>query len=180
MEIYYRGEGGNFKHPADCVCVWCDYVRNTYREIFDIKASKSDSKPKDHYYEDIIPEENNTLSMCMCTGDHVCTFCQRGKEWTDAERMQAMKDAQRTQDNDSDNIRDDMAASDSTKQGIFQWRKQGFRQLGFSDAEARELANTKIELAAARNLHRDGCPPELIKRILWGTSFMGEEDDWIG
>lgn len=46
------------------------------------------------------------------------------------------------------------------------WREESFRIMGFSADKAIELADSKIELAAARTLVESGCPLELVERIL--------------
>jgi len=49
---------------------------------------------------------------------------------------------------------------------VFRWRKEQFRELGLSDAQATELAGSEADLGQARYLLRSGCPPELALQIL--------------
>jgi hypothetical protein len=49
---------------------------------------------------------------------------------------------------------------------VFRWRAAQFRQLGFEEAQARELAASTADLGQARSLLRSGCPPRLALEIL--------------
>ncbi len=49
---------------------------------------------------------------------------------------------------------------------IFRWRAEQFRQLGFGDAEAADLAASDADLGQARYLLGSGCPPHLALAIL--------------
>ena len=49
---------------------------------------------------------------------------------------------------------------------VYFWRAEQFRQLGFSDPRAAELAVSDADLGQARNLRRAGCAPALALRIL--------------
>ena len=49
---------------------------------------------------------------------------------------------------------------------VFRWRAEQFRQLGFDEAEAGELAASTADLGQARYLLGSGCPPHLALAIL--------------
>jgi len=49
---------------------------------------------------------------------------------------------------------------------VFRWRTEQFRQLGFGEAEAGELASSTADLGQARYLLGSGCPPHLALAIL--------------
>jgi hypothetical protein len=49
---------------------------------------------------------------------------------------------------------------------VFRWRAAQFRQLGFEEAQARELAASTADLGQARHLLGSGCPPRLALEIL--------------
>jgi hypothetical protein len=49
---------------------------------------------------------------------------------------------------------------------VFRWRAEQFRQLGFDDVEASELAASPADLGQARYLRGSGCPPRLALAIL--------------
>lgn len=49
---------------------------------------------------------------------------------------------------------------------VFRWRVDQFRELGFSDADACELAASEADLGQARYLLGVGCPPRLALQIL--------------
>jgi hypothetical protein len=49
---------------------------------------------------------------------------------------------------------------------VFRWRAEQFRQLGFGEAEAHELAASTADLGQARYLLGSGCPPNLALAIL--------------
>jgi hypothetical protein len=52
------------------------------------------------------------------------------------------------------------------KDEVYLWRQGQFRQLGFSQVEAAELALSRADLGHARALVGAGCSPELALRIL--------------
>jgi hypothetical protein len=49
---------------------------------------------------------------------------------------------------------------------VFRWRAEQFRALGFTEAEAGELAASTADLGQARYLLGSGCPPHLALAIL--------------
>jgi len=49
---------------------------------------------------------------------------------------------------------------------VFRWRAQQFRQLGFDQAQAGELASSTADLGQARYLLGSGCPTHLALAIL--------------
>jgi hypothetical protein len=49
---------------------------------------------------------------------------------------------------------------------VFRWRADQFRELGFDEAEASDLAASTADLGQARYLLRKGCPPPLALAIL--------------
>jgi hypothetical protein len=49
---------------------------------------------------------------------------------------------------------------------IFRWRVEQFRELGFDDLEANDLAISEADLGQARYLLGSGCPPRLALQIL--------------
>lgn len=49
---------------------------------------------------------------------------------------------------------------------VFRWRAEQFRQLGFDEAEAGDLAASPADLGQARYLLGNGCPPHLALTIL--------------
>jgi hypothetical protein len=49
---------------------------------------------------------------------------------------------------------------------VFRWRAEQFRQLGFNEAQASELAASPADLGQARYLLGSGCPPRLALEIL--------------
>ena len=49
---------------------------------------------------------------------------------------------------------------------VLRWRYSQFRELGFSCAESRLLADSEAELQHARDLRKAGCPLTLIERIV--------------
>jgi len=49
---------------------------------------------------------------------------------------------------------------------VFRWRVEQFRQLGFNEVEARDLAASPADLGQARYLLGSGCPPPLAITIL--------------
>jgi hypothetical protein len=49
---------------------------------------------------------------------------------------------------------------------VFRWRAEQFRQLGFDEAQAGELAASTADLGQARYLLGSGCPPHLALAIL--------------
>jgi hypothetical protein len=49
---------------------------------------------------------------------------------------------------------------------VFRWRAEQFRQLGFEERQARELAASTADLGQARYLLGTGCPPRLALEIL--------------
>lgn len=49
---------------------------------------------------------------------------------------------------------------------VFRWRQEQFRQLGYCEAEADELAASRADLGQARHVLGSGCPPQLALRIL--------------
>ena len=49
---------------------------------------------------------------------------------------------------------------------VFGWRVEQFRQLGFDEAEASDLAASEADLGQARYLRGSGCPPSLALQIL--------------
>lgn len=49
---------------------------------------------------------------------------------------------------------------------VLQWRAEQFRQLGFTEGEAGELAVSSADLGQARYLLGSGCPPHLALAIL--------------
>jgi hypothetical protein len=49
---------------------------------------------------------------------------------------------------------------------VFRWRAEQFRQLGFDEAEASDLAASSADLGQARYLLGKGCPPRLALAIL--------------
>jgi hypothetical protein len=52
------------------------------------------------------------------------------------------------------------------KDDVFRWRAEQFRQLGFNEVEARDLAASPADLGQARYLVGSGCPPTLALTIL--------------
>ena len=54
----------------------------------------------------------------------------------------------------------------SEEDEAFRWRAEQFRQLGFDDVEASELAASPADLGQARYLLGSGCPPRLALAIL--------------
>jgi hypothetical protein len=50
--------------------------------------------------------------------------------------------------------------------GVFRWRAEQFRQLGFDEAEAGALAASTADLGQARYLLESGCPRHLALAIL--------------
>jgi hypothetical protein len=50
--------------------------------------------------------------------------------------------------------------------GVLRWRAEQFRQLGFDEAEARDLAASTADLGQARCLLGSGCPVHLALAIL--------------
>jgi len=49
---------------------------------------------------------------------------------------------------------------------VFHWRAEQFRQLGFNEAQASELAASPADLGQARYLLRSGCGQRLALAIL--------------
>jgi alpha-tubulin suppressor-like RCC1 family protein len=49
---------------------------------------------------------------------------------------------------------------------VFRWRAEQFRQLGFDEVEACDLAASPADLGQARYLLGSGCPPPLALTIL--------------
>ena len=49
---------------------------------------------------------------------------------------------------------------------VHRWREEQFRALGFSAAQATELAFSRADLGQARFLRGSGCEPKLALRIL--------------
>lgn len=49
---------------------------------------------------------------------------------------------------------------------VFRWRAEQFRQLGFDEAQAGDLAASTADLGQARYLLGSGCPPHLALAIL--------------
>jgi hypothetical protein len=49
---------------------------------------------------------------------------------------------------------------------VFRWRAEQFRQLGFDELEASELATSPADLGQARHLLASGCLPRLALEIL--------------
>jgi hypothetical protein len=49
---------------------------------------------------------------------------------------------------------------------VFRWRAEQFRELGFDEAEASELASSPADLGQARYLLGSGCLPRLALEIL--------------
>ena len=58
------------------------------------------------------------------------------------------------------------ASALSEELDVFRWRVEQFRQLGFDEAEASDLAASDADLGQARHLVRIGCPPRLALQIL--------------
>jgi hypothetical protein len=54
----------------------------------------------------------------------------------------------------------------SEETDVFRWRVEQFRQLGFNDADACDLAGSEADLGQARHLRGSGCPPRLALQIL--------------
>ncbi len=54
----------------------------------------------------------------------------------------------------------------SQEDDVFRWRAEQFRQLGFNEAEASELAASPADLGQARYLLGSACPPRLALAIL--------------
>jgi hypothetical protein len=54
----------------------------------------------------------------------------------------------------------------SAELDVVRWRVEQFRQLGFDDTEADELATSEADLGQARYLVGSGCPPHLAFQIL--------------
>jgi hypothetical protein len=50
---------------------------------------------------------------------------------------------------------------------VFRWRAEQFRQLGFDEGEAHDLAASGADLGQARYLLGSGCAPPLALTILW-------------
>ena len=46
------------------------------------------------------------------------------------------------------------------------WRYEQFRELGFSDPDATQLAISRADLGQARYVLGSGCPPKLALQIL--------------
>ena len=57
-------------------------------------------------------------------------------------------------------------SSDEGRDEVVLWRKEQFRELGFTRPQAAELALSEADLGQARYLSRTGCAPELALRIL--------------
>jgi hypothetical protein len=49
---------------------------------------------------------------------------------------------------------------------VFRWRAEQFRELGFTEAQASELAASPADLGQARYLRGSGCPSRLALEIL--------------
>jgi len=49
---------------------------------------------------------------------------------------------------------------------VFRWRAEQFRELGFPEPEAHDLAASAADLGQARYLLGSGCPPPLALTIL--------------
>lgn len=49
---------------------------------------------------------------------------------------------------------------------VFRWRAEQFRELGFDEAQASELAASTADLGQARYLLGSGCPSPLALEIL--------------
>lgn len=49
---------------------------------------------------------------------------------------------------------------------VLQWRAEQFRELGFDELQAGELAASPADLGQARYLFTSGCPPRLALQIL--------------
>jgi len=49
---------------------------------------------------------------------------------------------------------------------VFRWRAEQFRQLGFAETEASDLAASEADLGQARYLVGSGCSPGVAFRIL--------------
>ncbi len=54
----------------------------------------------------------------------------------------------------------------SAKVDVFGWRVEQFRQLGFTEADACDLAASDADLGQARYLLGSGCSPPLALQIL--------------
>jgi hypothetical protein len=54
----------------------------------------------------------------------------------------------------------------SEEDEVIEWRAEQFRQLGFNEVEARDLAASPADLGQARYLVGSGCPPPLALTIL--------------
>jgi hypothetical protein len=54
----------------------------------------------------------------------------------------------------------------SEEDAVFRWRAEQFRQLGFFEEQAGELAASEADLGQARYLLDSGCSPSLALRIL--------------
>jgi hypothetical protein len=57
-------------------------------------------------------------------------------------------------------------ASPLGEDDVFRWRVEQFRELGFDDAESRQLASSEADLGQARYLLGSGCPQRLALQIL--------------
>jgi hypothetical protein len=51
-------------------------------------------------------------------------------------------------------------------EAVLRWRTEQFRQLGFAEEEASQLAASDADLGQARYLRGSGCSPYLAFRIL--------------
>ena len=54
----------------------------------------------------------------------------------------------------------------SEEDEVFRWRAEQFRQLGFNEGEALDLAASRADLGQARYLLGSGCAPPLALTIL--------------
>lgn len=62
---------------------------------------------------------------------------------------------------------------------VLEWREEQFRLLGFKTREARNLANSRVELGRMRTLIDQGCDKVIAARILEGTDQLGRDESEV-
>ena len=61
---------------------------------------------------------------------------------------------------------DPVLAAPGSDDEVLLWRYEQFRDLGFDESDATELADSRADLGQARYVVGSGCPPKLALQIL--------------
>ena len=79
-------------------------------------------------------------------------------------------------DGDFGQVSTEMTYVGNHPEEVLRWRQKRFRDLGFDDHVADNLADEKVDLTQMESLLAKGCAHDLALRILSGTAWYGDAE----